>query len=162
MGSVIVKQSSEIPGLENTILISSDALLSKSFIEATGAGTKGMFLSGPLLSIPEYDRLNTEYLSKFGSLPTATFPAHAYAYDATNILLNAIETVAIIDTNGTLHIGHQDLREAIAATTNFYGTSGIKTCNQYGDCDTGDSMVIFKITEAEIAGNWPPPIVWQQ
>jgi branched-chain amino acid transport system substrate-binding protein len=86
---------------------------------------------------------------------------HAFAYDGTNIMLDAIESVAQVGSDGTVLIGRQALRDAMAATANFNGLSGNLTCNEYGDCATGEALGIFQITSAEINdGKWPPDVVW--
>jgi branched-chain amino acid transport system substrate-binding protein len=50
----------------------------------------------------------------FGSEPTNVY--HAHAFDAANMLLNAVESVAQQGEDGTLIIGRQALRDAVAAT----------------------------------------------
>ena len=55
-------------------------------------------------------------------------------YDAANLLLHAIESVAVQDADGTLYIGRQALRDALYATANFAGVSGTLNCDEFGDC----------------------------
>ena len=86
---------------------------------------------------------------------------HAHAYDATNILLAAIEKAAVKDADGTVHIGRQALRDAMYATKDFNGLTGKLTCDANGDCATGEALGVFKLSEAEVNGAWPPPVFWQ-
>ena len=106
-----------------------------------------------------------------GMLSSAAVPQpgfHAFAYDGINIMLDAIEAVAVVDDDGTLHIGRGALREAMAATDDFQGLTGRMNCGtkqfaagtSHGDCATGDALAIFQLTEAEVAGNWPAPVVY--
>ena len=79
--------------------------------------------------------------------------------------MDAVEAVAKEADDGTLIIGRQALRDAMAAVENYDGLTGSLTCldaSPYaGDCATGDALAIFEITAAEVnEGNWPPPIVW--
>jgi branched-chain amino acid transport system substrate-binding protein len=158
-GPFIVAQSSEIAGLENTILIGADGLLVDSFPENSGANAEGMYLSGPYVTGAAYDAFLAKWAAKFGGVPPSGF--HAFAYDGTNIIFAAIEKVAVQDEDGTLHIPRQALRDAVAATSNFAGLSGNLQCGQYGDCATGEALGIFQITANEITGgNWPPPVVY--
>jgi branched-chain amino acid transport system substrate-binding protein len=158
-GDFIAAQSTEIPGLEETILMGADGLLSDSFPEGTGEAAIGMYLSGPYISGDRYNEFLTSWEEKFGGAPPSGF--HAHAYDATNMLLNAIEQVAQQGEDGTLLIGRQALRDALSATANFDGLTGTLTCGPTGDCATGEALGIYQITEAEVsAGNWPPAVVW--
>ncbi len=158
-GNFIAAQSVNIPGLEDTILMGADGLLVDSFPENTGEAGIGMYLSGPFLSGEAYDAFLERWDELIGGTPPSGF--HAHAYDATNILFNAIEEVAIVEDDGTLIIGRQALRDAITATEGYEGLTGTLTCSETGDCATGEALGIFQITEAEVIdGNWPPSVVW--
>ncbi|UCC88306.1 MAG: hypothetical protein JSV81_03090, partial [Anaerolineales bacterium] len=64
------------------------------------------------------------------------------AYDAANIVLEAIQTVAVQEEDGTLHIGRQALREALYATSGFQGLTGSLTCDEFGDCGAARFKVV--------------------
>lgn len=158
-GPFIVAQSSEVAGLEETVLIGADGLLSASFPPASGANADGMYLSGPYVSGETYDAFLAKWETKFGGTPPSGF--HAFAYDATNILLDAIAKVAVQDDDGTLHIPRQALRDAISGTKDFAGLTGTLTCGEYGDCATGEALGIFQVSMAEVnEENWPPTVVY--
>ena len=169
-GDFIVAQSSEIAGLENTTLMGADGLLSDSFPENAGPNVVGMYLSGPYVSGAAYDDFLAKWKTKFGGVPPSGF--HAFAYDGTNILFDAIEKVAVVDSDGTVHIGRQALRDAITGVTDYKGLTGTLSCGpkdfssfgitnaNHGDCGTGSALGIFQITQAELDGNWPPPVVY--
>jgi len=158
-GDFIVAQSAEIAGLENTTLMGADGLLADSFPENAGPHADGMYLSGPYVTGPDYEAFLQKWKEKFGNNPPSGF--HAFAYDGTNIMFDAIEKVAVVEEDGTVHIPRQALRDAMASTENFKGLTGTLTCTEYGDCATGQALGIFKITKAEIEdGKWPPEAVW--
>jgi branched-chain amino acid transport system substrate-binding protein len=169
-GPFITAQSSEIAGLENTVLMGADGLLSDSFPENAGPNVVGMYLSGPYVSGASYDEFLAKWDAKFGGVPPSGF--HAFAYDGTNILLDAIEKVAVVDDDGSVHVGRQALRDAITATTDYTGLTGKLNCSDddysafgitnasHGDCATGGALGIFEITQAELDCNWPPPVVY--
>jgi branched-chain amino acid transport system substrate-binding protein len=169
-GPFIVAQSSEIAGLENTTLMGADGLLSDSFPENSGPNVVGMYLSGPYVSGASYDEFLAKWDAKFGGSPPSGF--HAFAYDGTNILLDAIEKVAVVDDDGTLHVGRQALRDAIAGVTDYTGLTGKLDCSDddysaygitaasHGDCATGEALGIFEISQAELDGNWPPEAIY--
>ncbi len=158
-------QAKEIPGLEDTILMGADASFVASFPENTGDAALDMYFSSPFVS--EENETYAAFLDlwdeEIGGVPPSGF--HAHASDATNILLNAIEAVAVEDADGNLIIGRQALRDAIAETEEFDGLTGLLTCQEeapfVGDCATGEALAIFQITAEEIdSDNWPPPVVW--
>ena len=169
-GPFIVAQSSEISGLEETALMGADGLLSDSFPENSGPNVIGMTLSGPYVSGESYDAFLGKWDAKYGGVPPSGF--HAFAYDGTNILLDAIEAVAVVDDDGTLHVGRQALRDAITGTTEYHGLTGKSDCSDndysafgitaasHGDCATGEALGIFEITQAELDGNWPPEVIY--
>ena len=170
-GNFVGAQSSEVPGLENTTLMGADGLLVKSFAPNTGSAAVGMYLSGPYISadIPEYAAFLAQYEANTGGPPPAGFAAHAF--DATNIILAAIQSVAIADDDGTLHVGRQALRDAVEATSGYVGLTGVLSCGDKefqpgktykGDCATGEALAVFELTGAQVSSdeNWPPPVVY--
>jgi len=57
----------------------------------------------------------------------------AYAYDATVILIRAIERVAVVDGAGNLVIGRQALANAVRATPGHQGVTGVIRFDERGD-----------------------------
>jgi branched-chain amino acid transport system substrate-binding protein len=165
-GPFIVAQSSEIAGLEETELFGADGLLVDSYPENAGPNVVGSYLSGPFVSGAPYDEFLAKWESQIGGVPPSGF--HAFAYDGTNILFNAIEAVAVTDADGTTYIGRQALRDEIKATKGYTGLTGQLDCSdkQFGDllskadCATGEALGVFEITQAELDGNWPPEAIY--
>ena len=79
------------------------------------------------------------YEETYGEAPTAVFWAHSY--DATVLLLTAIEAVAV-DVDGSLFIDRQALRDAITATRDFSGIIGTMNCDEFGDCGSNKIAVV--------------------
>ena len=94
-GGFITAQMSDVTGMENVVKIGSDGLFSKDFVEAAGPNAEGMYLSSPDFTKFKagYQDFLSKYKAKFGEDPIQIF--HAHAYDATNMLFDAIEKVAI-------------------------------------------------------------------
>jgi len=159
-GDLIAQQAKEVAGLETTILMGADGLFADTFPEATGDAADGMYLSGPYVDPADtrYSEFLDKWEAKFGGVPPSGF--HAHAYDATNMLLDAIEKVAV-DNNGTLTIDRQALRDALYAIKDFDGLTGKLTCDANGDCATGEALAVFLLGAAEVGGNWPPPVAWR-
>jgi len=57
----------------------------------------------------------------------------AHSYDATVLLLTAIDAVAV-DVDGSLFIDRQLVRDALTATRDFAGIIGTMNCDEFGDC----------------------------
>ena len=74
----------------------------------------------------------------FGGPPTSPYWAHGY--DATTLLLSAIEQASVVDGE-TLSIDRAALRDALDSTADFRGILGTLTCDDYGDCGTGRSVI---------------------
>ncbi|HEX5840264.1 MAG TPA: branched-chain amino acid ABC transporter substrate-binding protein [Anaerolineales bacterium] len=160
-GPLVASQAKEVPGLENTVLMGADGLFSDTFPEATGSAAVGMYLSGPYVDVndEDYATFLQKWADQIGGVPPSGF--HAHAYDATNILLDAIEAVAVQDADGTLHIPRQALRDHIHSLSGYDGLTGNLTCDENGDCATGEALGIFQLSDAEVGGAWPPPVFWQ-
>ncbi len=158
-GSFIAAQAATIAGLEEMTLMSAGGLMVASFPVNSGEGAIGMLLSGPAVAGAEYEEFLESWREEFGNSPPGAY--HAHAFDATNILLDAIEAVAVETGDGTVLVGRDALRNAIAATTDFNGITGNLSCSPTGDCATGEAIGVFEIGEAEVyEGNWPPELIW--
>src|SRR4029450_1926249 len=125
---------------KGTIQIGSDGCLESSFLDTVGKPIAGAdyYASSPDTSAYQSgDFYKNEYLpaytDQFGK-PTSVFNAHAY--DATNVLFDAIEAVAVDDGSGTLTIPRTALKDAVLATTGYEGMTGTITCTPLGDCAT--------------------------
>lgn len=159
----IAAQLINTPGLEDTVMITADGSLVASFPENTGEAAVGIYMSGPSVTGEAYDDFLALWDEEIGGVPPSGF--HAHAYDATNLLLDAVEAVAVEDDDGNLIIGRQALRDALNEVEGYIGLTGELTCQSEspfaGDCATGTALAIFEITEAEVDEDaWPPAVVW--
>jgi len=144
----IVNQSVDVEGLEDVVWIGMDSLLLDTFIEAIGENGEGAyFATATLVDTPEIVDLRSRFEEFYGEPPK--HGAYVFAYDATSLLLNAIETVAVQEDDGTLHIGRQALRDQLAATSTFDGVSGSLTCDEFGDC----SAAVLSVGRVDDAGD---------
>ncbi len=129
----IVQQAQEVTGLEEVALMATSSARVSDFIQTVGMDGLGLYSVGEApLESDAADQLAAEYESQYGELPPHI--TYSYGYDAASLLLGAIETVAVQDQDGTLHIGRGALREALYATTGFEGVTGILNCSEFGDC----------------------------
>ena len=156
-------QMQHIVGLQDTTIIGGAASFSSGFPENTGGAAVGIYVSGPLVSGGAYEEVLAQWYEEYGSDPPSGY--HAHAYDATNLLLDALVSIAEFTDDGSIIFGRQALRDAIAATEDYPGLTGRLTCREdspfAGDCSPGTALAVFQITEAEVFDdNWPPPVAW--
>jgi branched-chain amino acid transport system substrate-binding protein len=145
---------------EGTIQIGSDGCLESSFIETVGAPVKGSdyYASSPDVSAYQSgafykDEYLPAYTDQYGK-PTAVFNAHAY--DAANVLFDAISAVAVDDGSGNLTISRTALKDAVLATSGYEGMTGIITCTPLGDCATDVTIGIFEYDHWPVEGGVDP------
>ncbi len=153
-GGFIVQQVRDIAGLEDVVLIGADGLLVNNFMELPES--EGMYFSGPNL---DYGANTSEtgknaadflaaYEAAYGEAPSAAFWAHAY--DATVLLLSAIDQVAVVQSDGSLFIDRQALRDAITATKGFGGIIGTIGCDDFGDCGAQRISIVLHTDSSDV------------
>lgn len=149
---LIVQQSRDIPGLANTKLISADGAKDDTFIQSAGplAQSLGMYFSGPDLNFGSTytDKFLPEYKQIAGKDPTSVY--HAHAYDAANIIFDAIEHVSLTDSSGNLYIPRTALRDYARGEKDYKGLTGTLTCDPNGDC--GASFVSIAQLKPDASG----------
>lgn len=158
--NLIASRIPEIIGLRDVYLIGSTGLFNARFPVSVGAPViNGMYIVGPVIDETVYDSFLERWNGRFTQPPMSPYNTHAY--DATNLLLDAIESVAQVDNRGNMLIGLQAMRDAISATDEYAGVSGAMSCTKTGDCAALSGLGIYRISRDEIAGNqWPPELVW--
>jgi branched-chain amino acid transport system substrate-binding protein len=152
-GAFLIQQAKTTPGLENTKLMVADGLYSPDVVKTAGAALEGTYVSSPIVQGAAYDEFVKKYQAAFGTLPINIF--HAHAYDGFNIVLAAIKKVAVQEADGTIYIPRQALRDAVTATKDFQGLTGVLTCDVNGDCANPIIGVYVYHT-----GQYPPELIW--
>ena len=159
-GGFITRQAKEVSGLEKVTLMGADGMFSPDFYKAAGTAAVGMFHSSPDFSAfaGGYQNFLKVHQKKYGEKPIAPF--HAHAYDATMMILNAIDKVAVKE-GGNLYIGRKALRDALYATSQMKGLTGTITCDQHGDC--ADPKIAVYQTSADNVKNlvMPTKPIWK-
>lgn len=153
LGSLITKTAKEIDGLEGVVLAAADGVQSPDFIEASGDAAAGMYVSGPDLGFGNdiYTTFLETYQANYGTEPTAPF--HAHAYDATMMLLNAIESVAQVGDDGSMLIGRQALLDALGSTSGMEGITGTISCDENGDC-ADPKIAVSQVQDGAFSSVW--------
>ncbi|MGH2786765.1 MAG: branched-chain amino acid ABC transporter substrate-binding protein [Actinomycetota bacterium] len=152
-GAAITQQAREVGEISDTDLAGADGMFSPDWIKAAGDASEGVYLSGPDLEFEggEYDEFLSAYEEAFGE-PTSVF--HAHAYDATNMVLDAIEAVAIED-GGSLFIPRTALKDELFSTSGFEGLLGSLTCNETGDCNPDATISVSVVENGDFSRIWP-------
>ena len=153
-GDFIIQQAGGVAGLEDVTWFGADGLLVTDFMELPES--EGMYFSGPDLRFganqgltgATYDSIVTRYEADYGEAPLAAF--HAHTYDATLMLLSAIEAVAVVDTEGTMHVDRQALRDELDNTSGFSGVTGTLECDGFGDCGAQAIAIVRHTDSADV------------
>ena len=158
----IVSQLVNTPGLEEATMMTSDGSFTPNFAPNSGEGAVGVYITGPEVTGEAYEQFLNTWEEELGGAPPSGF--HAHAYDAANLVMDMVEAVAEEHDDGSLTIGRQAMRAAMAAVEGYVGLTGTLTCQDEspyaGDCATGTALAVFEVTEAQVAGEWPPAVVW--
>ncbi len=157
-GGYLIVQARATAGLETVPLMGSDALFTPDTVTAAGADVEG-FLVTSGNDIQQYRpsyaaTFVPAYTAKFGVAPSETAFA-PYGHDAFRIIRAAIMSVATLQADGSHLIGRKALRDALYATSNFNGVTGILTCSATGDCADA-AIAVYEYH----AGNPDPSRIW--
>jgi len=153
----VVRQAQDVASLSSTSFGSS-ADCQGSF-RATPVGSAG----GSFLSTldrsgvegGEFYRLQFEpaYQSQFGTVSVPIVAA--FAFDAANILFDAMQVSATKSDDGTLVFSRSALRDAIFATDSYEGLTGPLTCTPLGDCAAPVRFAVYPASDVSAGGTDP-------
>ena len=155
--------SAQIPtvkGLETVKTMGADGHFTADYLKAAGPASVGHYLSSPNFSAfgDGYKAFLVKRKAAFGGDTLSVF--HAHAYDATNILFQALNKVVVENADGSLTVPKGALRAAIYATKDFVGLTGTLTCTPTGDCGA-PVIAVYQITQANYdAKKMPDAPIW--
>ncbi|WP_419842874.1 branched-chain amino acid ABC transporter substrate-binding protein [Candidatus Poriferisodalis sp.] len=156
-GDFMADQAPGVPGLEDTVLLAADGLLNTNYLAR--AQTADMYFSGPDTRFGENENESTgrtaqeflaTYEERWGEAPAAAFWAHGY--DATTLLLDAIEAASWVDSDGNLNVDRQGIRDHLNGVEGYGGMIGTISCDDFGDCGAGRITVVQNIGGEENVG----------
>lgn len=138
----LVQQHEEFSQLKEVQLISGSVLLTDESLASLGDSAARLYFS----DAPEPRNAKAlEFIASFGE----RFGEHSEnegctsAYDAANILFDSIEQVSFHESDGTLHIGREALREALYSVENYRGTTGLLTADEWGDLGIDQARIVI-------------------
>lgn len=109
------------------------------FITTTGPAASGIYAVGPTAVGPEYAAFAQAYRERYGEDPDNA--TAALSFDATSIVLDAMDRSAVLTSDGGYIIGRQALRDELYHTAGYQGASGTITCTAWGDCSASPLSV---------------------
>ncbi len=144
-GIPFVEQTREFDSLADVTLITGAALLVSDFLGTSLS--EDIYFVGPesdfgsnvnVATGKNADAVLSAFATSYGRGPLSPYWAHAY--DATTLLLKAIESVAVVEGE-KLYVDRAALRQELAATSGFQGILGMLSCDNMGDCATGRTNI---------------------
>jgi branched-chain amino acid transport system substrate-binding protein len=158
-GGLLAGQVRGMSGLLDTILGGADGMKTFDWLQSAGRAAEGFYISeaDQEPQSPRFRRnLLDEYERRFfnGRLldPWRRFVL-ASTFDATNIVLDSIEDVAL-EEDDRLYIPRIALRDRIYATREYPGLSGTLTCDDLGDCNHSTPVVIYQVRNGAFRKAW--------
>ena len=130
-------------GLEDVIFMGADGIKGGEFPTLAADAVDGVYASSAIPSGGDQaavDDLIARYKEKYGLDPTGPFQVNTY--DATNMLLDAIEAVGTLDDSGSLVIDRVALADYVRSIQGFKGLSGELNCDGTGECSAADIGII--------------------
>ena len=143
--AALIRQADRLEGLDGVTWIAGAALLATEILALPES--EGFYFTAPHLGDGENTNQATgrragdvlaAFEVAFGGPPTSAYWAHGY--DATTLLLAAIAQASVVDGD-TLRIDRGTLRDVLGRTEGFQGLVGTLTCDDFGDCGTGRSVI---------------------
>ncbi|MSX02637.1 MAG: ABC transporter substrate-binding protein [Actinobacteria bacterium] len=133
-------------------VIVSEACQDRTFLTALGKEAAGVFASGPDAGDTARDPFyQSEYLPAFkrssGAAPAGVFDTNAF--DAANLIFDAIRQAAERQPGGGLVVDREKMRSALLEVKGYSGLSGTLDCSTTGDCAQGGRIAVYK------APDWP-------
>lgn len=132
----LVQQRADV-GLQDTPVMGADGIQGSEVVDLAGEASEGLYASAPIPAVSEELEAFLEvYEEVYGEAPPAPFQANAY--DAMNLVLDAIEAVGEIDDNGDLVISRMALREYLRTFEGFQGLTGFLAADGTGETSAAD------------------------
>jgi branched-chain amino acid transport system substrate-binding protein len=153
------------PATANVPMLVSEGCADENFLEKLGPLSDGVYASGPDFSFyGENDFYRTAFLDAYrrraGNDPPTAF--HAQAFDAAQLVFDAIRRASSGKPGGELYIERRKLRTALLRTTNYPGLSGLLTCTEDGDCAQDVRIAIYEAPGWPTASQASPDKVFSQ
>jgi branched-chain amino acid transport system substrate-binding protein len=154
-GEFFAAQARGVPGLENVQLLAADSLLNFDYLELSES--EGMYFTSLHTDFGASVNQSTgktafevldDYRADHGEEPSSAY--WGSTYDATTILLSAIEANAEVNDAGQLVIDKAGISSSVATLRDYGGLTGSISCDDFGDCGS-QKIVIVHHTDSDDA-----------
>ncbi len=154
-GEFVAAQARGVAGLENVQLLAADSLLNFDYLELSES--EGMYFTSLHTDFGASVNQSTgktafevldDYRADHGEEPSSAY--WASTYDATTILLSAIEANAEVNDAGQLVIDKAGISSSVVALRDYGGLTGSISCDDFGDCGS-QKIVIVHHTDSDDA-----------
>ena len=154
-GEFVAAQARGVAGLANVQLLAADSLLNFDYLELSES--EGMYFTSLYTDFGASVNQSTgktafevldDYRADHGEEPSSAY--WASTYDATTILLSAIEANAEVNDAGQLVIDKAGISSSVAALRDYGGLTGSISCDDFGDCGS-QKIVIIHHTDSDDA-----------
>ena len=147
------------PRTQTVKLLMSDGCLTSDVLART-RDLSGVYVSAPdqrtLRSNAFYvDSFLPAYTSQYGETPTTVY--HANAFDAANLIFDAIRRTVSVGPGTILTVPRGGLRGAILDTDGYAGLSGVLVCSPTGDCAQAATIAVYETPSWPVAGGATNP-----
>lgn len=137
-------------GLGEAVFFSGDGTMTAQYLDTAGDAGEDAYAS--FVAGDEVAEANAAfdaaYEEKYGVAPDDLGPFHGQAYDAVNLIAQAIMSVAATDDagEGYLILEREAVVTAVRSTKGLQGLMGFMVCSAIGDCGAG-GIQIFQVQE---------------
>ena len=129
-------------------LLGAELNWANQLLDLVGASADGVYvISGEARQSAASAALAARYQERFGEAPRS--PYFANAYDAYQLLLDAVLAVGELDEDGALRIDRAALNAVIRSTSDYAGVTGPITCDAAGECLRSPSSV-FQVQDGAL------------
>jgi branched-chain amino acid transport system substrate-binding protein len=136
-------------GMGDAKFFGCDGTYGVNYIDLAGDAAEGTFST--YVPIPEseaFDKFKADYQADYGDEQGKLSPFSPHSYDATSILINAIEKIAV-ESGSSLVIPRKALADEVRSTKDYQGLTGTITCSATGECAA--ASILFMVVEN---GDW--------
>jgi len=131
--------------LERVIFMGADGIDTQDFIYFAGEAADGVYASTSIPVLDEaFDSFLTRYVETYGEEPPG--PYHANAYDATELLLDGIASVATVSSEGLLQVDREALASYVRTVRNRHGLTGTISAVGNGELLGTADIAIVRVT----------------
>jgi branched-chain amino acid transport system substrate-binding protein len=154
-GAALVAQKNEV-GLGDTIFMGADGIFSPKYIQVAAGKAEGSYASfANLTKSAKYDEFVKKYQAKGGKQENIVYSPQAY--DAVGVMIQALKSVAKLDSGGNLVLGRHALARAARTTSGYAGYSGDITFDANGNlAHPSAQVVVHKVVNGKFAQFFPP------